>query len=120
MFPTLLQLLASQPGTDVVSTDHPDWPYITAIVALAGVTATLFGLLMKSTRDRQTDAKSHAEEIKGLNKGFNEAMEERSKRVSEEFAKKDKAILETSVEFARLMERVANELKAMNDANNQR
>lgn len=119
-FLELLLQLAAQPAADVVSTDHADWPFITAIVALAGVVATLFGLLMKSNRDRQADAKAHAEEIKALNKTHNEVLEERSKRVSEEFAKKDRAILEVSVDFAKLMERVAGELKTMNDKENRR
>lgn len=113
----LLLWTAAQPAADVVNgTDHHDWPYWVAIGALSSALVTVFGLLMKSYRDRTQDQKDHAEDVKLLNKGFQEAAEARSKRVAEEFAKKDKAILEVSVDFAKLMERVAAELKAMNES----
>lgn len=76
---------------------------------------TVFGLLMKSTKEHNLASRNHAEEIKSLNKGYNEANDERAKRIAEEFAKKDKALLETSVEFAKIMERTAADLSRIGD-----
>lgn len=106
---------AATPVDLAAQIENPLWPYWVAITTMATVITALFGLLMKSNRDRTVDARDHAEETKQANKAFLEATEERSKRVSEEFSKKDKALLDTSVEFAKLMERVANELARMND-----
>jgi hypothetical protein len=97
------------------SQDHPSWPYWVAIGALSTALTTVFGLLMKSTKEHNLASRNHAEEIKVLNKGYNEANDERAKRISEEFAKKDKALLETSVEFAKIMERTAADLSRIGD-----
>jgi len=91
-----------------IDTEHHLWPYYTAIAVLATTVSFLFGLLMKQS----SKFSSRLEEI---HENRLKMDEERSKRISEEFEKKDKAILETSVEFARLMERVAAEIAALND-----
>lgn len=97
------------------SQNHPSWPYSVAIGALSTALITLFGLLMKANKDLNAASRSHAEEIKSLNKRYNEANDERAKRIAEEFAKKDKALLETSVEFAKIMERTAADLSRIGD-----
>jgi hypothetical protein len=91
-----------------VDTEHPLWPYYAAIFVLATTVSFLFGLLMKQ-------GSKFSARLEEIHENRLKMDEERSKRIHEEFEKKDKAILETSVEFARLMERVAAELAGLND-----
>lgn len=91
-----------------VPTDHPLWPYWVAIGALSTAVATLFGVVMRQNSN-------FAAKLEETHETHRKMAEERSRRISEEFSKKDKAILDTSVEFARLMERVAQELATLND-----
>jgi len=109
---SLFLFLSSQgSGTSDVVTqnvDHPDWQYWVAISVLSTTVATLFGIILKGSSNR-------AEEIKQLNKEHNEALDTKAKRVADEFERKDKAILEVSTEFAKLMERVAHELRGLNE-----
>ena len=116
MFPFafLNQLAAQAADGSKVPVDQPDWHYWVAIGTLSGVVATLFGILMKTVKSQRDDEKAHRDELKQLHKGYTEAAEEKAKRTAEEFARKDKTILDTSVEFAKLMEQVVAELRALN------
>lgn len=102
----ILHSLASDPVADAIkkTEDSHLWPYFTAIAALCTVVVALFGLLMKSWKEKEQ-----------IYLDFRKADEEKSKRVAEEFEKKDKALLSVSTELATLMERVGNELKQLND-----
>lgn len=98
----LVLALTAQVPTDAAQL----WPWLVGI--LGGVVASLFALLLRSY-DQATKRVDAVTEL------WRKADEERTRRITEEFAKKDAAILETSTEFARLMERVAHELRELND-----
>lgn len=102
----ILQSIASDPVTAAVYKAEASglWPYFAAIAALSAVIVSLFGLLLKSWNDKER-----------IYLDFIKADEEKGKRIAEEFEKKDKALLGVSTELATLMERVANELKQIND-----
>lgn len=104
MFELLNTTMAQVPIDSTL--DH--WPYYTAIATLAAAVATLFGVITKQTKE-------HAEKLEQIYENQRKLDEERSKRIAEEFEKKDEAILNTSVEFARLMEKVASQLEGINN-----
>jgi hypothetical protein len=91
----------------------PAWPYWVAIGALSTAVSALFGLL-------QRNSGRHEKRLDELHETHRKADQEFRARVQEEMAAKDKAILEASVEFAKLMERVANELRDLNRGGNNR
>lgn len=123
-----LQLLAAQP---IEQTDHPDWPYWVAIGGLTSALVAVFGWLMKAKADlteavkvaadqREKLQTTHAEAIHRITTEHSAAVEAKAQRVAQEFAIKDKTILDTSVEFAKMVERVVTELKRFNDDQDRR
>jgi uncharacterized membrane protein YcgQ (UPF0703/DUF1980 family) len=98
----LLLLHAGQVPTEAADF----WPWVVGI--LCGVVTTLFALLLRAydTATKRVDA---------ITELWRKSDDERTRRITEEFAKKDAVILETSTEFARMMERVVNELREFND-----
>jgi len=84
------------------------WPYWVACGTLSTAVAALFGVLMKATKD-------HALQIEKITEENRKATEERSKRIAEEFARKDSQLLELTTKIVTAMERMTSELAIMNE-----
>jgi hypothetical protein len=84
------------------------WPYWVACGALSSAIAALFGVFAKAQRD-------HALQIERINSEHQKANEERSRRISSEFDKRDSALLDMTTRVVTAMERAAAELKIINE-----
>ena len=128
--PTSVGSVVVDASREAVKNDYPDWPYWIAITTLAGVVGTLFTLYVRTSSKASADVKAlndkhqaridelsaeRVKELRELNKQHADATEEKARRVAEDFERKDKALLSATEKFATLIERVVNELRALND-----
>ena len=132
----LLQALAAQkPPADLaalaeqvakLSEKEPVlWPYISAITALGAACVAMFGVIVKFSRDHakqletigteaqtrlDTAATEAQKRLAEAHENHRKADEEKSRRIADEFQKKDTQLFEWATKASTFLERVASEI----------
>lgn len=95
---TQLLVLAAQNGDSVqIPGDSSHWHFYVAIGTLSTAVSVLFGVIMKLQA-------SHSAEIAKIHEDHRKAIEERSRRFSEEFKEKDQKLYDVSVKMTSVVE----------------